>query len=91
MADRTSSRFHEIVLRDGEPEVLRRFAARDLADPAHADAAWLLDRGGGQHELAAMNARLDALLAQRPEAVVLQNPDGEQERTYRALLAVVDR
>jgi predicted kinase len=89
VAERTDAGFHEIVLRDSEDEVLRRFAARDTDDPAHAEAAWLLARSGGGPELAAMNARLDTLLATRPGAVVLQNPDGEQERTYRALLAVL--
>jgi hypothetical protein len=89
VAERTGARFHEIVLRDTEAEVIRRFAARDQAEPAHAEAAWLLSRSGGVPELAAMNARLDTLLKERPSAVVLQNPDGEQERSYRALLALL--
>ena len=81
--------FHEIVLLDTRDNVLRRFAerGRTTGDPAHLDAARMLDRQGGLAELAAWYDRLLALVATRPAARIVHTEDGQVERAYRDILA----
>jgi len=61
-------RFHEVVLLDSKPNMLRRFAERTLAArPEHVEADAQL-RGGGEAALAEMYDRLIQLIDQRPQA-----------------------
>lgn len=93
VAAETGTAFHEIVLMDEKTTMLRRFAdrTRAAAEPAHVQAAELLERHGGAAELAAMYDRLTALLERRPRAVVVTAADGAFEQTYRAVLDLVER
>lgn len=75
-----------------EPEVAaRRFTARSLLGvrAEERDAAVLLARQGGVDQFSALQAQLDAALAERPGTRRLP-ADGDAEVTYRALVALVD-
>jgi len=84
-------RFHEVVLLDSKPNMLRRFAERTLAArPEHVEADAQL-RGGGEAALAEMYDRLIQLIDQRPNARIIQSADGKPHDTYRRLLDVLER
>ncbi|MEV6350159.1 AAA family ATPase [Actinoplanes sp. NPDC051851] len=85
------SPMYEIVLLDSRENVIRRFVhrSRTSADPGHRSVAEILDRPGGMAELEAMYDRLVALIAERPATKVIPCPDGEEDRAYRDLLAVL--
>jgi predicted kinase len=86
VAAETGATFHEVVLMDTRANALARFAARagdpDLA-AHHAEAA---ATAGGAAGLAEMYDRLVAMLATRPDAVVIASRAGEVDATYAALL-----
>jgi predicted kinase len=76
LARETGATFHEIVLVDSKPNMLRRFAQRGTHP--HDDPA--------EHELLALYDRLMALLPTRPNARVIPIEDGEPDRTYQTVL-----
>jgi len=80
------ARFHEIVLLPDKQEALRRFAerTRSAAERAHLEAH---EMAGGPEGLAASYDRLVAVLANRPNAVVLPTVPDDVEGTYRDFLA----
>jgi predicted kinase len=73
LARQTGARFHEIVLTAAPGETQGRLAAR----------------GTPQADPAELAARLGALLAGRPAAVLIPNPDGQQDSAYQSLLAAL--
>lgn len=77
LAADTAARFVEVVLWDTKENALARFRSRP-------GAVHVVDPGDAA--LAAFHDRLAALLPSRPKAIVLDNPDGAVDETYRALL-----
>jgi predicted kinase len=84
------ARFLEVVLMDTLPNALARFAARGDDDAAvtHHRAAERL--AGGQAGLSEMYDRLQAVVASRPSAVVIETMLGEEDHAYRAMLAAIE-
>jgi predicted kinase len=78
VAIETGARFFEFVLMDDRDEVVRRFNARTeaAAEPSHVDAGRLVATLGGDAALFAMYDRLLLLISARPDAIVLQCPEG---------------
>jgi predicted kinase len=90
VAGRAGAGFHEVVLDVDEGQMLRRFAARRHAGrPGNGDTAWLVERDGGESHLRALRAALEAFVEGRPSAVRVPSSDGDPERTYRDVLAVL--
>jgi predicted kinase len=89
----TGSEFHEFVLMDNRDEIVRRFDARTAAaaDPAHADAGWLVEQVGGKGAIFAMIDRLLLVISSRPDSQVLQCPEGAADSVYGELIARLDR
>ncbi len=85
------AQFFEFVLVDDRDTLFARFAARSsaAAEPAHVDAAWLIERSGGEAALAAMHDRLLQIISTRGDTRVLHSPTGSLERVYAELLAAV--
>jgi predicted kinase len=84
--------FFEFVLVDDRDTVFARFAARSVAaaEPAHVDAAWLIDRSGGEAALAAMHDRLLQIISTRAGTRVLHSPAASLDRVYEQLCAHLD-
>ena len=89
VAGATGAAFVEIVLMDSKPNALARFAARagdaDLA-AHHAEA---VARAGGPEALANLYDALLALVASRPDAVVVETRAGGVDEAYRRVLDIV--
>jgi hypothetical protein len=85
-----SGSFVHVVLMDDEDASVRRFDARG-DDGWHAEVRSIVATGGGEGLLRGMHRRLCAMLAERPEAVVVPSVDGDPDATYAALLAMLDR
>jgi predicted kinase len=85
------AQFFEFVLVDDRDTLFARFATRSAAaaEPAHVDAAWLIERSGGETALAAMHDRLLQIISTRGDTRVLHSPAGSLERVYAELLAAV--
>lgn len=76
LAHEAGATFHEIVLIDSKPNMLRRFAMRGTHP--YGDTT--------EQELLALYDRLMALLPTRPNARVIPVENGEPDRTYHAVL-----
>ena len=87
VAEQTGAGYSEFVLMDNRDEIVRRFQARTAAaaDPAHVDAGWLVERVGGKDAIFAMIDRLLLMISSRPQAQVLQSPEGALEAVYAEL------
>jgi predicted kinase len=83
--------FREVVLLDDKDQALARFAERTRAgsDPAHLEAQELLDRTGGNEELAAMYERIVSIIATRPGARVVQTEAGQIAAGYSKVLGAI--
>lgn len=92
VAARVGAQFFEFVLVDDRDTLFARFARRSAAaaEPAHIDAAWLIERTGGEPALVAMHDRLLQIIATRTATRVLHSPEGSLERLYGQLLAELD-
>jgi predicted kinase/RimJ/RimL family protein N-acetyltransferase len=82
--------FVHVVLLDDEETSVDRFARRDGDDPWHRHVLDLVADRDGDDGLRALHRRLLAVLAQRPEAVVVDSVEGEVDTTYERLVAVLD-
>ena len=87
VATATDADFFEFVLMDNRDEVVRRFNARTAAaaEPSHVEAARLVDQLGGDDTLFTMYDRLLLLLSARPDARVIQCPEGQADEVYAEL------
>jgi len=84
--------FCQIVLMDTRERSLERFYRRgdNGEHPWHQQVQQIVERGGGQALLARMHDQLTAVLAARPDAVVVPSTAGAVQRTYKALTAILD-
>ncbi|WP_116947422.1 AAA family ATPase [Jiangella endophytica] len=82
VAEEVGATFHELVLMDAKPAVLRRFAARARTTAGAPDAE--------PAEVAALYDRLTAHLESRPRVVVVPARESAVDETYRRLLAHLD-
>ena len=82
--------FVHVVLLDDEDRSVGRFARRDGDDPWHEHVRALVAARDGDNGLRALHRRLLEVLAQRPEAVVVDSVEGEPDATYARLVAAVD-
>jgi predicted kinase len=92
LAGDVGAAFHEVVLLDTKPNLLRRFADRHTRAMAAAEdpnAREILDRDASPEELSAMYDALSSVLATRPRARIVQVVEGEIDLTYRAVLAAL--
>ncbi len=91
LAAATGAPFVEVVLTTLVGEAARRFLRRSADDsrPEHGDAAILLDRAGGPDALAEMAARLEDVVASRPNTRSVRVVDGDIEATYQGLLRAI--
>ena len=67
--------------------LLRRFTERTAAaaEPAHADAGWLMSQVGGDAAFMSMYDRLLLILSSRTGAVVIPCPEGAEDTAYAEL------
>ena len=88
VATDAGARFHEFVLVDDRDTLFARFTARSAAaaEPAHADAAWLIEHSGGEAALVAMHDRLLQIISTRGATRVLHSPAGSIEHVYAELM-----
>jgi len=83
--------FCEVVLMDSKQRSLERFSRRG----ENGELAWhryvqeIVGRGGGQALLADMHDQLTAVLAARPDAIVVRSAAGAIQQTYEALIAIL--
>ena len=78
------------VLMDEAAAAVRRFHVRGTSgavDPWHGQVRAIVGASGGDDLLARYHAQLGALVDERPEAVVIASVEGDEDATYRALLA----
>jgi predicted kinase len=83
--------FHEVVLRDEVENVVRRFEARAAVPELvrhHTDAVRMM---GGVTGLRGLYAELEAFVATRPHAVVVETTAGQVDEAYARLLDVLSR
>lgn len=80
--------FVHVVLMADEDASVRRFDARG-DDGWHAEVKNIVADGGGDAFLRTMHRRLLAVLAERPEAVVVPSVEGDPDATYAALVAAL--
>lgn len=82
--------FAEIVLMDDRDTVIRRFHERNAADPAHAEAARLVEQLGGDDTLARMYDRLLQVLSARTDARLIHCRAGDIDDVQRQIRKVID-
>ena len=89
LAAETGAEYHELVLRLGKDEAVRRFdqRTRDSADPADRDAAEMIADDPGW--LSAAHDALEKLVATRPHARYVDSETGDPERTYDLVLRAI--
>jgi predicted kinase len=86
--------FVERFVTDDREAGTARFHRRGSAeqpDPWHSAVREIVAREGGDAYLARCHERLEELLAERPLAVRVPSVEGEEDATYRALVASLDR
>jgi predicted kinase len=93
VAGDVGAEFYEVALLDSIENVRQRFIDRSrlATDPAHVEAAEMLERAGGLDELSAMYDRLALVIAARPATIVIQTADGEVDRAYRDFRSSLQR
>jgi predicted kinase len=91
VAQQTGAEFIEIVLLDAADSSVRRFAERTDrgTDPAHVELGAIVAADGGEAVLRSYHHRLVTFLTDRPNAIVIESVDGDEEATYRRVLAVL--
>jgi len=84
--------FCEVVLMDAKEQSVERFNRRGKNEelPWHQQVQQIVERGGGQAFLARMHDQLTAVLAARPDAIVVPSAAGAIQQTYEALTAILD-
>lgn len=85
------ARFIEGALVSSKADAVRRFEQRSATStcPEHREAAELQRRAGGVEELQAMYDRLLEVIAARPATHLIDTVEGETDRAYNDLLAVL--
>lgn len=86
------AQFVELVLLSSPQDAAARLArrSRHRETSVHRDAHALLDRSGGLGELPTMDERLLEVVAARPQTITVMTIDGQTERAYRDILALID-
>jgi predicted ABC-type ATPase len=84
--------FCEVVLMDTKERSVERFNRRGKNGelPWHRQVQQIVERGGGQAFLARMHDQLTAVLAARPDAIVVRSAPGAIQQTYEALTAILN-
>lgn len=88
-ATNSGAQFLERVLMDTPTSSAARFHRRgrsDPEDPWHDQVRSIVAAQGGDAMLARCHASLRSLVAERPDAVVIDSQEGRVEQTYLALL-----
>ncbi|SDJ48097.1 Predicted kinase [Frankineae bacterium MT45] len=87
LAADVGAEFREVMLLDSRENTFIRFAERTSAARAseHTDAHHLLESMGGQSELDAMYNRSLAIIASRPQTLVVRSEAGKLDETYQLL------
>ncbi|MFC7502146.1 AAA family ATPase [Nocardioides sp. CPCC 206347] len=89
-AVRTNARFIERFLMDGCERSVARFHRRGETDPDnpwHSQVQAIVAAQGGDEALRQRHSALQALLDQRPDAMLVQSAEGDVEATYQRLVA----
>ncbi|GAB6986984.1 hypothetical protein JCM10369A_35090 [Nocardioides pyridinolyticus] len=79
---------------DGAGAAVRRFHRRGAGsapDPWHAQVRAIVEREGADAHLADYHARLVTHLARRPHAAAIPSIEGDEDATYRAIVASLAR
>lgn len=91
VAHDSGAAFCQIVLMDTKEHALERFYRRDNgAADWHQHVHEVVERGGGQAFLARMYDQLTAVLAARPQAIVIPSAAGATGQAYQALTAALN-
>lgn len=88
-ATEVGAEFVEIMLMDSAAASLDRFHRRGGEDPWHDHVRAIVDELGGDALLRRTHQGLEALSAQRPTIALVDSREGEEERTYRAVLGAL--
>ena len=81
VADAAGASFDHVVLHDRVGAPADRFWRRSGHDPWHAEVRRLVADGGGDGLIAAYAQRLDVLVASRPEIIVVESVEGDEDGT----------
>ena len=92
VAHDSGAAFCEVVLMDAKERSVERFNRRGENGelPWHRQVQQIVERGGGLSFLARMHDQLTAVLAARPDAIVVPSAAGAIEQTYEELTAILD-
>lgn len=93
-ADSAGAEFVERFLMDDLPTSVGRFNRRGSSTPDdqwHREVRAIVAASGGDVELARCHAALERLLAERPNAQVIDSVEGAVTGTYERLLGSLDR
>lgn len=92
VAGENGAEFCEIVLMDSRERSVERFARRGEDDdlPWHGQIKEIVAEQGGASLLAAMHDQLTEVVRMRPTATVLTSEAGAVQRTYEALVGILD-
>jgi predicted kinase len=88
-AHRANARFVERFLMDDVHRVVERFNRRgadETADPWHAQVRAIVATEGGDELLVHYHSALMQLIAERPDAVVIQSREGAVDEAYQHLV-----
>ncbi len=89
VATSAGASFVHVLLRDPTGAPADRFRRRAGDDPWHAEVQRLVDEAGGDGVIAGYAQRLDDLVASRPEIIVVESVEGDEDGTYDALVAAL--
>jgi predicted kinase len=83
--------FCEVALMDSKQRSLERFNHRGENGelPWHQQVQEIVEREGGQALVAEMHDQLTAVLAARPDAIIVSSAAGAIQQTYEALIAIL--
>ncbi|MDA3648970.1 ATP-binding protein [Saccharopolyspora indica] len=92
VARENGAEFREIVLMDSKERSVERFARRGEDDdlPWHGQVKEIVAEQGGASFLGGMHDRLTEVVRLRPDATVLASEAGAVQRTYEALVEILD-
>ena len=92
-ASNAGAAFIERVLMDTPTASVARFHRRgesEPADPWHDQVRTIVAAQGGDAWLASTYAKLERLLMERPDAVIVISREGEIDQTYRSLVETLN-
>lgn len=89
LASAAGADFVHVLFRDPAGSPAARFRRRAGSDPWHDEVRRIVDAEGGDRVVEGFASRLHALAARDPGVLVVDSVEGDEDRTYAALVRVV--